>query len=343
MASLNVFTNDQFSMQQLTASVNLLPYTPGLLGQMGVFNEVGVNTTMVSMQFQQGKLTLIPAQARGTMTNVMSGNRRKERIFRVPHLPVNSAVMADDVQNLKAWGTESDLDTVANLVNQKMAAMKQDLEVTKEYHRLGAVHGIVLDADGSSVLYNLFTEFGVSQPTDTLDLSADDPKTKCTEWSRTIDAALGGTPYTGISAICGNDFFDGFINMPGVKQAFQFMWDGNFFMQVQANAGVGSNSGAKALQGFLWGGITWYNYRGTVGSVLFQPTNQANLFATGGTDIWMANNAPAPFMDTVNTVGQPFYAAQALMEFNLGVKLHLQCNPIFLTSRPGHLLQVTLA
>jgi Phage major capsid protein E len=38
--------------------------------------------------------------------------------------------------------------------------------VAAEHLRVGAIKGKILDADGSAVIYDLFTEFGVSQHTE---------------------------------------------------------------------------------------------------------------------------------------------------------------------------------
>ena len=58
------------------------------------------------------------------------------------------------------------------MVNKKLALSAFDLDATLEFLRIGALKGIILDADGSTVIFNLFTEFGVVQQTVDMNLDA---------------------------------------------------------------------------------------------------------------------------------------------------------------------------
>ncbi len=53
---------------------------------------------------------------------------------------------------------------VAQLVLERTGQLKTDLEATKEYHRLGALQGKLLDADGTSVIENYFEAYGIADP-----------------------------------------------------------------------------------------------------------------------------------------------------------------------------------
>ena len=53
--------------------------------------------------------------------------------------------------------------------------------------------------------------------------------------------------------------------------------------------------------------------------------------------------APGDYIDTVNTMGAPYYANQALLEFNKGVKLESQSNPIMLNTLPEAVIKLTTA
>lgn len=83
--------------------------------------------------------------------------------------------------------------------------------------------GQILDADGATVLYDLFSEFGVSQHTEIdFDLDNASPvdgavKKKCHDIKRKIEDELGAQPYDHIHAFCGASFFDDLITHPEVK------------------------------------------------------------------------------------------------------------------------------
>ena len=49
------------------------------------------------------------------------------------------------------------------VVNDRLAMMAMKHDATLEHLRIGAIKGQILDADGTTILYDLFDEFGVSQ------------------------------------------------------------------------------------------------------------------------------------------------------------------------------------
>ena len=61
-------------------------------------------------------------------------------------------------------GSETETDALANLLALKLQNMRNKHAITLEYLRMGALKGVILDADGST-LYNLYTEFGIAAKT----------------------------------------------------------------------------------------------------------------------------------------------------------------------------------
>lgn len=331
MTILDVFKGDAFKMTSLTEVINKIPYAPSKLGEMGLFQTKGIPTLTVAIEEQDGKLSLIPSAARGSMPTTDSRPTRTLRDLRCVHLPQNDAVMADEVQGIRAFGEETAVETVAGLVNDKLAALRANHEVTHEYHRIGAIRGIVLDADGTTVLYNLFTEFGVSEVTVSFDFTpgAQDMKLKALEVERALESALGGVTYSGIEAVCGDQFFDSFISHETVKGAYERYQDNRFARD------------AAQRKGFEIFGINWWNYRGGIGSVDFIPTDTCRFVVRGVPGLFVANFAPADFVETVNTKGKPIYAKQEPMRFDKGIEIHTQSNPLMLCTRPKTLIKGT--
>ena len=79
-----------------------------------------------------------------------------EKVSAMAGVPVENVIRADEVTNVRAFGTESDLEMVQNVVNARQAKQRRRIEITQEYHRIGAVRGQVLDADGQTrkLLFN---------------------------------------------------------------------------------------------------------------------------------------------------------------------------------------------
>lgn len=319
-----------FDSVSLTAAIEMLPFTPSRLGEMGLFKESGVPDLSVYIENIEGKLVLVPTQPRGAQTFQRPPEQRKGRSFRVPHIPHNDVVLADAVQGVRTFGSEDTREGVAQVVNSKLAKMKQDLEVTKEYHRVGAIQGNILDADGTTVIYNLFAEYGLTQPTLQFDFTpgVQDMKAMALVIIRAMRYAVGGSPYKSIRAICGDDFWDAFISHDTVKHAFTiFQNDPNQFLRTQQTGG------------FSYADIIWENYIGKVGNVNFIPPKDCRFIVEGSSEIFQTWYAPANFSEAVNTIGKPWYAKQERMEFDTGWKLHTQTNPLTMCTRPGTLFR----
>lgn len=336
MASLDIFNNDAFSVQSLTKALNDVPYQPTRIGELGWFTEEGINTTSLSIEKQGTTLSLVSSAARGAPGKPVTNDKRTLIPISTVHLPQRGAVIADEVQNLRAFGSESELEAVQTLVNKKLAKMRRNLDVTIEYQRVGAMKGQVLDADGSTVILDLFSTFGVSQQTHGMALNVDATKVKmmAVQAKRKVEDALGGLMYRSLRAMCSEGFFDALVSHPAVEKAYDRWMDGQFLRETQNNVNGSSN-------GFYFAGVFWEEYRGNVSGQDFIEDDAAYLVPEGVPDLFITNYAPADYMETVNTNGLPYYAKQEAMGFNKGVELESQSNPISINTRPRSVVKLT--
>ena len=203
---LDVFNQDAFSAISLSQAVNDLSAFPmdlGRIGKLGIFSEQGIETDTIAVEIDSNTLKLVPNTPVGAPASEIAKDKRKVRNFRAPYLPVKGEVLAVEVQNIRGFGT-TQLMGFQEAVNRRAKPMINALDATVEFHRMGALKGIILDADGSTI-YDLFTEFGVTQNSVdfVLGTATTEMKTKCTAVSRLVEAALGIAPFTGIDVWCG--------------------------------------------------------------------------------------------------------------------------------------------
>lgn len=340
MALLDIFDDDAFSVHNLTLAVDKLPYVPGRIGRLNLFQQSPITTNVAIIEERHGTLSLLPTMPRGSSDQTTQGRvARKLRAFPVPHVPNWDQVLAADLEGKRSFGSETQLEMFSTVLNDRLQRMKDNHEVTKEYHRIGALHGNVLDADGSTSIINWFTEFGISQTE--VEFNFYDPgsydqaepvidvKTKATAIKRFIQDALGATPFSGITAFCGDAFFDDLVHHATVRKAYEQYQD-NAFRRTDDQTAEG---------GFQFAGITWENYRGSVGSVDFFDADEAVFFPTGVRDVFTEVLAPADFIETVNTRGQALYAKQERMKWDKGIELHTQHNTLYMCTRPACLIK----
>lgn len=323
---LDVFRSDAFSVVSLTDAINKVPHRPGRIGQLGLFRSSGITSTTVVVEAKDGRLELIATTPRGGVPTSLGPAKRTSRAFVVPHLEKYSTIYADQVQGVRPFGEETGTDSVQAIVNERLTELRSFHDVTLEYHRMGALRGNIYDADGVTVLFNLFTEFGVSQQTHDINLGTDDVQAQTIAIQRKIEDELGNDMVTGFHAFAGDAFYDALRSDPNVRDTLKALQA----EELRENARV-----------FRYGGITWENYRGRVGGIDFVPTDEAIVFPLG-TGIFRTYFAPADYMETVNTVGLPLYSKIfSDPELNRWVKVHTQSNPLNINLRPRAVIRVT--
>ena len=321
---MDIFNDDAFSVVSLTKAIEDTPFVPGRVGQLGIFSEEGVSTTSISIEKVGSTVSLVPAASRGSSGRPMGNDKRQMIPFTATHLPQRASILADEVQNLRAFGSETEVETAQRLMNRKLAKMRRDLDTTIEYQRIGAIKGSILDSDGATELLNLHTAFGTSVTSHNLVLGSAGTlvRNKVIEARRKMEAALGGLTYSGARVLCSASFFDALVGHSGVEAAFDRYMNGEFLREDQRG-------------GFYFAGVFWEEYRGQVGATKFIADGEAWMVPEGVPDLFVTNYAPADYMETVNTLGQAYYAKQEPKDFNKGIDVETQSNPIHICTRPA--------
>ena len=315
------FDSDIFTLQSLTAAINEVTYVPNQIGATGLFEAEGISTTSLLIEKDGDTLGLVENKPRGAPGTVVGGNKRTGVSFQAAHLPTTATILADEVQNVRAFGSDDAEQAVQNVVNGRLAKMARRIDMTHEFHRLGAIMGKVLDSDGKTVIYDLFSAFDMTQQTVEmkLDTATTDVQGLCLDIHEAVEGALGGLSYTGITVRCGKTFWRKLITHKSVKDAYQ---------RYQEGARLRDDP----REGFPFGGIFWERYRGG-GSVTIED-KEAYASPEGVMDLYITRFAPADYLETVNTIGLPFYSSAKVLDHNKGVELEGQSNPAHLCTRP---------
>lgn len=336
MPTLNPFATDAFNMVALTAAINKIPNTYGRVEQLSLMPPTGVRTRTIIIEEMSGVLNLLPTQPVGAPGTVGTLGKRKVRSFVIPHIPHDDTVLPEEVQGIRAFGSESETDAVANLLAMKLQNMRNKHAITLEHLRMGALKGVILDADGST-LYDLYTEFGITAKTVSFVLTnaATEVLTKVLEVKRHIEDNLKGEFMSGIMCLCSSGFFDALTTHAKVKEAYSRWQNGLALLSDNRT-------------GFTFGGVTFEEYRGqatdAAGTVRkFIADDEAHFFPLGTASTFRTYFAPADFNETANTLGMQLYAKQEPRKFGRGTDLHSQSNPLPICHRPEILVKGTKA
>jgi hypothetical protein len=348
MNLVDIFNGDAFSVQNLTASIQQVPTLFGRLNGSGLFTPKPINTSHAVIEIENGVLNLIPASERGTAAPKNKRGKRKAKSFEVPRIALDDRILPSDIQNVRQFGTEN-LLTVETAVNDTLEKMSKKHQITGEFHKCGAISGIIYDADGE-VLVDLFDEFDVEEVSVNIDFADPDEDIdgKLEQIKDGIEDALGGDTFTHVAAECSPEFYAGLTGHPKVREAFQFYQA----LQQRVAPGLYDRNGNvlrdDMSQGFDYKGIVFYKNRskstflkddGTVETRKFIAAGKARFYPVGTTDTFVEAMAPADWMETVNTLGQELYAKVVVDNGGRWADVLTQSLRLPLCTRPGALAE----
>lgn len=264
-----------------------------------------------------------------------AGAKREWMHLSCAHLAMSDTLAPEDLQDVRAFGSTEPI-SVAEVYNDKMQQLKDNMTATMEFHRLGAIKGVVLDANGTTVLHDIFNTFGVTKKK--MDISfpktaADDANpilTSILNAKRHVEAAMGGTPFDHIECIIGSDAYDMLTSHKLVREYFE-RWLSN-------RENFGNNDYRK--RGFPYGGLTFVERSDVVGGQTMVAAKKGHVYPVGP-GIFKQYHAPADWMETVNTIGLEYYARMDEKPKGRGFDLEVQSNPLTLCTYPEALVELT--
>jgi hypothetical protein len=340
MPGLDIFNAKPFSMVEMTSAVNKVPFKPGFLGSLNLFTSKPIRTTAAAIELKNGTLNLIQTTPRGAPLDEKERDKRNIYYRETVRIAKGITIQASEVQNVRAFGSETELESVMQVVADELngpTGLIAQVEYTWEHMRLGAVQGIVLDADGSEIV-NWYTVLGVAQP-DEIDFDLDNAspasgavRKKCTEVVRGVKRALGGLWLEGSSSLlglCGDAYWDDLTAHKEVRETYL-----NQQEAADLRQGV-------AFESFNYGGITWVNYRGSDdASTISVHTDKAKFVPLNVPGLFDVAYAPSESLPFVNTRGLPLYSMIILdKDRQMWARPEVYSYPLHICTRPGALFR----
>ncbi len=341
MAILDIFTQNAFKTVSMLAPVNSADYVPQRLGSMGVFTPNPVRTSDVAIESLNGVLKLIKTSSRGAPIARSTKEKRKMRKFETMRIAEGTRIMASELANIRAFGTESELKQVMAEVAMMYSGpvgISNTIEATLENMRLGAIQGVVKDSDGTT-LYDWFSEFGVAQADNIdFDLSSASPasgalRKLCDKLVRAMLRESKGamTSNSSVRAECGDDFWDDLIAHPEVRETY---------LSTQSAADLRSGT---AFETFNFGGITWSNYRGfDDGTTASIGVDEARFFPANAPGAFLEVFAPGETFSDLGQLGKRIYPMiVADKDRQMWADVEGYCYPLHVCTRPKMLQRGT--
>lgn len=335
MPMLNPFDqSDAFTIVGLTQSVNLIPNEYGRLLRGGLFGDQPIRTTTVIIERQGDSLVLLPSMPRGGSGSQATHGKRNLISLVVPHIPLTDVIRPQDFAGVREFGSEASLKTLASVMTKYLIENKRKFNITWEFLMWGAIKGLIIDGDGETVLEDLFERFKFvpQEFSFELDNPGTDVRAKCRDLRRYMEENLLGDTMTGIHMFVSKEFFDALTGHPNVEKYFL-----NWAESAQA-------LGRASSKEFVFEGILFEEFGGRAATasgsnIRFIEAGEGHAIPEGTMNTFKTALAPGEFMDTVNTEGEWLYARQAMKDFNRGVDLWFESNPLPYCARPNLLVK----
>lgn len=342
MALIDAFGGSAFKMSSLAAAINVVPNTYGRVREIGVVRAKPLPTTTFQIEFKNGVLNLLNTSNRGGHNGTVGRSpKRNIRNYSVLHIEHDEFIYADDIQNVRAYGSEYQLQALQDLMNDKLETLAGKFDITEEWHLVNMIQGKLTDADGTS-LFNAFTDFGVTEKSVNFDFANvnADMGLKLMEVLRHQEDNLLGDSMTGCHALVSSGWFDSFTTHASIKEAYKYY------------ASTQEPLREDVRRRFVHKGVVIEEYRGsavylnsddTTTTRKFIADNEARFFPIGTRSTFQAAFGPADFVSDANKPGQRL--AVKMLPDPSGkdkfVGIHAQMNPFWLCTRPALLVKGT--
>ncbi|MES2903262.1 MAG: major capsid protein [Pseudomonadota bacterium] len=306
MLAYDVFTDDAFSVAEMREMVDDLTYIPDELNRMGIFTADPIRTTTVMIGRSKESLTLVPITERGSQRTRLERDERNLIGLSTVALRQEDRINSQSLQNIAPEGTPYDaaLSGALDEVEKRNRKMMRKLELTREFHRMAAIQGYVIDADGS-ISRDVYDDFGITRPAAVVInpalVEGNLRKAIYAGITRPLTETLNRSSRNaprGIVALCGDDFFDALITAPEIRETY-----------LNTAQAQDLRQGFVPYEAFNYAGVRWMNYRGTNdGTTIAIPTDECVFIPTGVEDMFAEFRSPGEDFAHINKPGAEFYS-----------------------------------
>lgn len=316
---------DYFTREELVRVLAQSPYTPGMLGSMGMFETVNLTSTTIGIEVEEkntGKV--LSAIARGAPRSVSGLDKRKVVTFSTESFGDQGAVMADEVLNARGAGTAGAKEVIEDRRAKLVAKLRRTMDLTHEKLRMNCI-----TSPGS-------TEFGAAASSVAIAVQTNGTKLRQEVYNKLIlpiEAALDGETFSGVTVLCSDGYWSDLIEASALKETF-------------LNTAQASELRGAVPMSFVAMGVTWARYRGT--SACKIPDNQAIAVPTGVSGTFFQAFAPNDTLESVGAgaMGQPYYLGSKALTDSQGTKgweISIQSHPKIICGRPACVIPITKA
>lgn len=316
---------DYFTRENLERELANAPYTPGRLGELGIFENSNLTSTTFSVEVEAKDAgRVLTSISRGSPRQKTGLDKRKVVSFATGTYGDSGEVYADEVLNARGAGTNGQAEVIQDRRNRLVAKLRRNMDLTHESLRMAC-----LLAPGT-------TEFGAAGSEKVIAVQTDATKTRQEIFNKIvvpIEQALDGVSFSGIHVFCSDGYWADLIENKQIRETY---------LNWQAAAELRGDT----RQAFAFGGVMWERYRGT--SAVKITDNKAVAFPVGAQGLFHQAFAPTDTMESVGAgaLGQPYYVGAQPIKDALGTKameVAIASHPVMVCGRPAAVFSLAKA
>lgn len=343
MVSMAVFGGDAFNGAAMIRGIEKRTYIPQGLDEIIGFEPRPVDKDVVYIGQKNRLNGLIQSTLRGAPIEMRTRPDKDYRPIRIPRIAEGDQLYAHEMADMIPFDGETDEEMIATRIAEMQEDLIGDVEMTEEHMRLGALNGIILDADGSEIV-NYYDEFNIAVPS-AVDLALDDAAMTIGELRAKIGnlltipitraAKTGMMGRVQMRAVCGDAFWYALTGHPAVAKTYE------------GYAAAAALRDDQTWSSFVFAGVTWYHYRGSDdNSAIAIGANEAKVFPFGLPG--MFQHVMGPFQESLAAEyrgrGRRYFPFLEMdkSEKQQWVQPEIYCYPLFVNARPDLVLTTTI-
>lgn len=296
---------------EVTNIVNDMPVLYGQVTGMNLFQFKGAYTSTVAIDRTNYTPGIIPATAWCCPDKITQGSPTRNLYpVTIPHTQIEDALWACDLNGVRGQNTGLQVSyaSVAQERAKVLMRMRLNMDITAEYRMLSALKGQVMDADGTNVLLDIYSLFGVTQQSQDIPLStagSDVLGAFRAAVRKSRDGARSFIPQRWV-VLAGKTFFDKLVSHDSLRDMYKRCCD------VQAST---LNDMSSFMFNFM-PNVSVMEYNGTVArnpitgaDVEYLADDEAIMFPVPapGQEMYELLGAPPMTMNYVNTQASSLY------------------------------------
>lgn len=332
---------NNFEVSDWTQEISTIENQWGTIGQLGLFREIPVAEHVIAFETRKEDGGIIVDRIRGDRNNVGRSQERKIHTFAVPHFPLADQILPQDIQGKRAYGSASDVETLANKRTEKMEFIRKAHARTLEVARAQAIVSATAYAPNGTVNQNYLTEFGITRTTVPfiLGTAGTDVISKVEAVIAAIQDNAGMTSFNGIVGLCSSGFFSSLIAHASVKTAYTYYAS----TQEPLRQRLAPGGSATAMhREFVFGGVRFIEMRDSFAGTPLITANEA-FFVPTGTDAFATYFGPANRFGLVNTLGEQVYMFEQASTNGTAIEIETESNHLSALLRPELVIRATVA